>query len=272
MSIPIPAGMEQAPVTWTLGHTTGTEALRGARGLVRFEPTAVAVAYPDVTVLPATVTARVTTGVMDPVDLTVNDPDLWNWRVVPELGVAWTPFHIDVPVEGVDLATAVVVPGIGPIRAVTGPPGTTAWDELTGKPATYPPDTHTHEITDVDGLQGALDGKVSSTTSVYDINNANLLNGWTSAVTTQLIRQGAIVMLVVPSGGLDGSDATADRFLKPPNGYRPTIPGNYANIGYISTGAGSALLRKDVDHLASSDRVRFSGGVLMWPTADAEPS
>lgn len=123
MSIPIPAGMEQAPVTWTLGHTTGTEALRGARGLVRFEPTAVAVAYPDVTVLPATVTARVTTGVMDPVDLTVNDPDLWNWRVVPELGVAWTPFHIDVTPEGVDLAGVVAVPGVGPIRAVTGPPG-----------------------------------------------------------------------------------------------------------------------------------------------------
>lgn len=123
MSIPIPAGMEQAPVTWTLGHTTGAEALRGARGLVRFEPTAVAVAYPDVTVLPATVTARVSSGVMDPVDLTVNEPDLWNWRVVPELGVAWTPFHIDVTSEGVDLAGVVAVPGVGPIRAVTGPPG-----------------------------------------------------------------------------------------------------------------------------------------------------
>lgn len=156
MSIPIPAGMEQAPVTWTLGHTTGTEALRGARGMVRFEPTAVAVAYPDVTVLPATVTARVNAGVMDSVDLTVNDPELWNWRVTPELGPAWPAFHIDVPVEGVDLATAVVVPGIGPIRAVTGPPGTTEWDDLTGKPATYPPATHTHEVTDVDGLTARL--------------------------------------------------------------------------------------------------------------------
>ena len=157
MSIPIPAGMEQAPVTWTLGHTTGTEALRGARGLVRFEPTAVAVAYPDMTVLPSPITARVLGGVMDPIDLTVNDPELWNWRVTPELGPAWPAFHIDVPVEGVDLATAVVVPGIGPIRAVTGPPGTTAWDDLTGKPATYPPATHTHPITDVNGLQAIID-------------------------------------------------------------------------------------------------------------------
>lgn len=123
MSIPIPVGMELATVVWRLGHTTQTETLAGARGLVKFEPTATAVSYPDTTVLPTPVTARVQGGVMEPVELTVNDPELWNWRVTPEFGVSWTPFHIDVPAAGVDLATAVVVPGKGPVRAVTGPPG-----------------------------------------------------------------------------------------------------------------------------------------------------
>lgn len=122
MSIPIPAGMEQATVTWRLGHTTQGSTLTGARGFVRFEPTAVAVAYPAVTVLPRPVEAKVTGGVMAPVELAVNDPDLWNWRVIPEVGVTWTPFHVDV-LGPTDLATVAVVPGKGPIRAVTGPPG-----------------------------------------------------------------------------------------------------------------------------------------------------
>lgn len=122
MSIPIPQGMDQQPVTWTLARTTGRESLAGARGFVRFEPTAVAVALPSMTVLPSAVEARVVGGVMEPVDLMVNDPDLWNWRVVPDVGVAWAAFHVDV-LGPVDLATVAVVPGKGPIRAVTGPPG-----------------------------------------------------------------------------------------------------------------------------------------------------
>lgn len=34
-----------------------------------------------------------------------------------------------------------------------------AWDNVTGKPSTFPPADHTHEISDVNGLQSALDGK-----------------------------------------------------------------------------------------------------------------
>lgn len=122
MSIPMPQSMDQEPVTWTLAHTTGKESLAGARGFVRFEPTAVAVAFPSITVLPSPVEARVIAGVMEPVDLMVNDPELWNWRVTPEVGVPWQPFHVDV-LGPVDLATVAVVPGRGPIRAVVGPPG-----------------------------------------------------------------------------------------------------------------------------------------------------
>ena len=35
--------------------------------------------------------------------------------------------------------------------------GASTWDELTGKPTEFPPESHTHEIDDVNGLQDALD-------------------------------------------------------------------------------------------------------------------
>ena len=34
-----------------------------------------------------------------------------------------------------------------------------AWDDVTGKPSTFPPESHTHEIANVNGLQSALDAK-----------------------------------------------------------------------------------------------------------------
>jgi hypothetical protein len=43
-------------------------------------------------------------------------------------------------------------------------PGSGAWDGITGKPSTYPPDTHTHEQTDITGLVArlvALEGQVT---------------------------------------------------------------------------------------------------------------
>lgn len=39
---------------------------------------------------------------------------------------------------------------------------THAWGEVTGKPLDYPPAAHGHQIAEVNGLQGALDGKVSN--------------------------------------------------------------------------------------------------------------
>lgn len=39
--------------------------------------------------------------------------------------------------------------------------GSTAWADITGKPSTFPPSTHTHIISDVTGLQTALDSKPS---------------------------------------------------------------------------------------------------------------
>ena len=38
----------------------------------------------------------------------------------------------------------------------------TAWGDIQGKPDTYPPETHTHSLSEVDGLEAALDGKAST--------------------------------------------------------------------------------------------------------------
>lgn len=121
MAITIPTGK----VTWTLLEEipAPTFATIPVEGLVRFEPTAVAVGYQGVTLLPATQDAVVKAGVMESVQLPVNNPEIWNWRVSPLVGRAWPAFHIDVTSAGVDLATAAVVPGVGPIRAVRGPAG-----------------------------------------------------------------------------------------------------------------------------------------------------
>lgn len=37
--------------------------------------------------------------------------------------------------------------------------GASTWDELTGKPTEFPPEAHTHPISEVDSLQTELDGK-----------------------------------------------------------------------------------------------------------------
>lgn len=47
--------------------------------------------------------------------------------------------------------------GSGPITEVS-------WDDVQDKPATFPPSSHTHPISQVDGLQDALDGKLGEVT------------------------------------------------------------------------------------------------------------
>ena len=122
--IPLPSALVRAPVTWTLGHADTTGPLKAARGFVRFEASAIAVAYSDRTVLPSPVETPFVAGVMDPVDLIVNDPDIWNWKVTVKAGgVAWDPFHINVPAEGTNLASASITPGKGPVKVLKGDQG-----------------------------------------------------------------------------------------------------------------------------------------------------
>jgi hypothetical protein len=43
------------------------------------------------------------------------------------------------------------------------PGGAVAWADVTGKPATFPPESHTHPTSAVTGLDTALSGKASTT-------------------------------------------------------------------------------------------------------------
>ena len=54
-------------------------------------------------------------------------------------------------------------PGPQGIQGPKGDPGTTTWEGITDKPSTFPPDAHSHVISDVTNLQTALDGKLATT-------------------------------------------------------------------------------------------------------------
>ncbi len=61
------------------------------------------------------------------------------------------------------------------VKALEGASQTPEWDEVTGKPTTFPPSTHVHAIADVSGLQTVLDEKVGAThnhtgTQIHDLN------------------------------------------------------------------------------------------------------
>ena len=43
-----------------------------------------------------------------------------------------------------------------------GAPATVAWEDVTGKPTTFTPASHTHSIADIEGLQDILDGKADA--------------------------------------------------------------------------------------------------------------
>jgi hypothetical protein len=48
------------------------------------------------------------------------------------------------------------------IEELGGGGGVSSWNDLTDKPSTFPPATHTHAIADTSGLQTALDGKAAT--------------------------------------------------------------------------------------------------------------
>jgi hypothetical protein len=61
--------------------------------------------------------------------------------------------------------------------------GVSSWNDLTDKPSTFPPSTHTHAIADTTGLETALDGKAatSHTHAATDITTGTLANARTTA-------------------------------------------------------------------------------------------
>src|SRR5690606_37858485 len=95
MSISTPPDLVVGRVSWTVGRGS-SRALAAGRGAVRFRASVVAVIFSTVTGLPEPVETPVVAGVMTPVDLIQDAPEVWSWVVEPLLGVPWEPFPIDV--------------------------------------------------------------------------------------------------------------------------------------------------------------------------------
>ena len=120
--------LHSAPVTWPLANQIEGAKARGANGYVEFEASTVAYFQGSLTVLPSPQRAEVVDGVMEKIDLPVNDPEVWNWKVTPRLGVHWEPFYVNVEEGGTNLSSAAVVPGKGPVKVLQGPAGASVVD------------------------------------------------------------------------------------------------------------------------------------------------
>lgn len=66
------------------------------------------------------------------------------------------------------------------------------WTAVLNKPATFPPSSHTHAISDVTSLQTSLDAKQDKVSGVSD-TEIGYLDGVTSAIQTQINGKAATV-------------------------------------------------------------------------------
>ena len=71
---------------------------------------------------------------------------------------------VNVTVASVGATGPAGAAGAAGAQGPAGPAGTTSWNGITDKPATFTPSSHSHAISDVTGLQTALDGKQASGT------------------------------------------------------------------------------------------------------------
>ena len=89
--------------------------------------------------------------------------------------------------------------------------GPVTWDNIQGKPSEFTPSTHTHEISEINGLQDRLDevfqqvssGKASLETAVSA--KGGTVNKTGSTATFQELRSG---ILSIPTGGSGGGENT----------------------------------------------------------------
>ena len=68
--------------------------------------------------------------------------------------------------------------------------GSSAWDDITGKPSEYPPEAHTHEQSEIDGLEDRLtsiEGSISSGGGFVDAPNDGQLYGRQSEAWAEVV-------------------------------------------------------------------------------------
>lgn len=79
--------------------------------------------------------------------------------------------------------------------------GASTWDELTGKPSTFPPEAHTHQQSEVDGLEDRLtsiEGSISSGGGFVDAPNDGKLYGRQSEAWAEIDVSGDPITYTLP--------------------------------------------------------------------------
>lgn len=108
---------------------------------------------------------------------------------------------------------------------LTGPQGTTAYGDLTGVPSTFPPQSHTHPISVVTGLQSALNDKAAQSAlgAKQSTSEKGTANGY---------------------AGLDGSGLVPESQIPDPD----ILPSSSSAIGSLIV-AGSTDLSDDTEYM-----------------------
>jgi hypothetical protein len=135
--------------------------------------------------------------------------------------------------------------------------GNVAWNDVTGKPATFPPSAHTHPISEVIGLQTLLD----------DANGTKLNQATVKLVrkaSTGTITKGQVVYIVGSSGShltVELADADAEATAATTIG---VAMGNITN-----TAEGYIIVQGYLDGLSNLPTATFTDGQALWLSSTA---
>ena len=173
-------------------------------------------------------------------------------------------------------------PGPAGPAGADGEPGLKSWDDITGKPGTYPPSTHTHDVLDVDGLEAELQDKADES-AIHDTGwvPVPLEPGWTG--TARVRRTGSLVHFHVTN--LTGpSSSSLATFAVIPEGFRAgpdfTAHGVGAASSATAVGATAMTATSSGGGPNMSQNVRVStpsswqggAGNIWWHTDEPMPS
>jgi len=220
--MPLPVDYDTVPVRGKYVYLDGTP----ASGQIRFTGKVIATsASTDTIIIPATITATLDENGEFAINIPATDdedisPSGWTYTVEEKLAAGGGRIYdIDVPLaaktDGIDLSS------VAPLLPSSGDPtafvtlsvfhehvhegggeggGSGAWEDITGKPSSYPPSVHTHVVSDVNDLQIALDAKQdagdyassSHTHSPSDVGLGNVDNTSDAAKPVSTAQQTAL--------------------------------------------------------------------------------
>lgn len=171
----------------------------------------------DITDLATSVVTSVN-GQTGAVTITADTPAS-SWEEIVNKPTTFPPeSHTHTAADITDFATAAAL--YGPVVSVNGQTGAVVidagasdWSEITNKPAAFPPESHTHQVADVQNLQAILDGKSDDSHShaIADVNGLDTaLSGKADVIHTHEISSVNGLQAALDAAGatsvIDGGD------------------------------------------------------------------